>query len=111
MSVSLYARQWVSLMALRKSANAGDSGSIPGPGRSPGIGNGNTLQYSCLENSMDWGALQALDHVVTKESEMTEWLSTLHVGQFQYRYMQTSRQHGYYQALICPVESGQYRKV
>ena len=36
--------------------NAGDSGSIPGSGRSPGEGNGNPLQYSCLENSMDQGA-------------------------------------------------------
>ena len=33
--------------------NAGNSGSIPGSGRSPGEGNGNPLQYSCLENSMD----------------------------------------------------------
>ena len=37
--------------------NAGDLGSIPGWGRSPGEGNGNPLQYSCLENSMDRGAL------------------------------------------------------
>ena len=36
--------------------NAGDLGSIPGSGRSPGEGNGNPLQYSCLENSMDRGA-------------------------------------------------------
>ena len=36
--------------------NAGDQGSIPGSGRSPGEGNGNPLQYSCLENSMDRGA-------------------------------------------------------
>ena len=36
--------------------NAGDLGLIPGPGRSPGEGNGNPLQYSCLENSMDRGA-------------------------------------------------------
>ena len=35
--------------------NAGDPGSIPGFGRSPGEGNGNPLQYSCLENSMDGG--------------------------------------------------------
>ena len=34
----------------------GDAGSIPGLGRSPGEGNGNTLQYSCLENPMDRGA-------------------------------------------------------
>ena len=38
--------------------NAGDQGSIPGPGRSPGEGNGNPLQYSCLENPMDgWRSL------------------------------------------------------
>ena len=37
-------------------ANAGDPGSIPGLGRCPGYGNGNPLQYSCLENSMDKGA-------------------------------------------------------
>ena len=36
--------------------NAGDMGSIPGSGGSPGEGNGNPLQYSCLENSMDGGA-------------------------------------------------------
>ena len=39
--------------------SAGDSGSIPGSGRSPAEGNGNPLQYSCLENSMDGGAWQA----------------------------------------------------
>ena len=37
-------------------SNAGDLGSIPGSGRSPGQGNGNPLQYSCLENPMDGGA-------------------------------------------------------
>ena len=37
-------------------ANAGDTGLVPGSGRSPGVGNGNLLQYSCLENSMDRGA-------------------------------------------------------
>ena len=40
-------------------ANAGDLGSIPGLGRSPGEGNVNPLQYSCLENPMDRGAQQA----------------------------------------------------
>ena len=39
--------------------NAGNPGSIPGLGRSPGEGHGNPLQYSCLENSMDRGAWQA----------------------------------------------------
>ena len=38
------------------SCNAGDPGSVPGLKRSPGEGNGNPLQYSCLENSMDGGA-------------------------------------------------------
>ena len=37
-------------------ANAGDTGSISGSGRSPGEGNGNTLQYSCLKNPVDRGA-------------------------------------------------------
>ena len=51
--------------------DAGDSGSIPGLGRSPGEGNGNPLQYSCLENPMDRGAWWAAVHEVT-ESDMTE---------------------------------------
>ena len=46
--------------------NAGDPGLIPESGRSPGEGNGNSLQYSCLENSMDGGAWQATVHGVTK---------------------------------------------
>ena len=46
--------------------SAGDVGSIPGSGRSPGRGTGHLLQYSCLENPMDRGAWQATVHVVTK---------------------------------------------
>ena len=46
--------------------NAGDLGSIPGLGRSPGEGNGNPLQYSCLEDPMDGGALWATVHGVAK---------------------------------------------
>ena len=46
--------------------NAGDLGSIPGSGRSPGEGNGNPLQYSCLENPMDGGAWWATVHGVLK---------------------------------------------
>ena len=42
--------------------NVGDLGSVPGLGRSPGEGNGNPLQYSCLENPMDRGALWAIVH-------------------------------------------------
>ena len=50
-------------------ANAGDKRDmslIPGPGRSPGVGNGNPLQYSCLENPMDRGAWQVIVHRVAK---------------------------------------------
>ena len=47
-------------------ANAGDAGLIPGSGRSPGGGNGNPLQYSCLENPMDRGAWGATVHGVAK---------------------------------------------
>ena len=47
-------------------ANVGDSGSIPGSGRSPGEGNGKPLQYSCLENSMDRGPWWATVHGVTR---------------------------------------------
>ena len=50
---------------------AGDAGSIPGSGRSPGGGNGNPLQYSFLENSMDRGAWWAAVHEVAKESGTT----------------------------------------
>ena len=68
--------------------SAGDPGSIPGSGRTPGEGNGNPIQYSCLENPMDRGAGQAIVHGVTrvgrdlvtkpplkgmKEDEMVGW--------------------------------------
>ena len=59
-------------------AKAGDTGSFPGLGRSPGVGNSNLLQYSCLENLMDRGAWQAtvqttverqLDTTATKQQQ------------------------------------------
>ena len=56
-------------MAKNLPANAGDSrdfSSIPGVGRSPGGGNGNLLQYSCLGNPMDRGSWQATVHGATK---------------------------------------------
>ena len=46
--------------------NAGDLGLITGLGRSPGEGNGNPLQYSCLGNPMDTGAWKAIAHGVTR---------------------------------------------
>ena len=54
--------------------NAGDPRSIPGSGRSHGEGNGNSLQYSCLGNSMDGEAWWATVSGGRKESDMTEWL-------------------------------------
>ena len=55
-------------------ANAGDSGSIPGLGRSPGEGNGNPLQYSCLGNPMDRGVWQATVCGVTKsQTQLRDW--------------------------------------
>ena len=51
--------------------NAGDLGSFPGLGRSPGVGNSNPLQYSCLGNAMDRGAWWAMVHEVTEESDTT----------------------------------------
>ena len=48
-----------SLDGKESACNSGDQGLIPGLGRSPGEGNGNPLQYSCWENSMDRGAWRA----------------------------------------------------
>ena len=62
-------------------------GSIPGWGRSPGVGNGNPLQYSCLENSMDRGAWRAKvhgasesdtnDHSTAQRNSMMVWFHAL----------------------------------
>ena len=60
--------------------NAGDLGLIPGSGRSPGEGNGNSLQYSCLENPMDQRAWWATVHGVTKSrTRLTDFM--LHTWQ------------------------------
>jgi len=53
-----------------------DTGLIPGSGRSPGEGNGYPLQYSCLENLMDKGAMWATRHRVAKNWTRLKWLST-----------------------------------
>ena len=55
-------------------SNAGDPGLIPGLGRSPGEGNGNPLQYSCLENSMDRGAMGLQNvRLINTSTEETEF--------------------------------------
>ena len=64
--------QWLTFIVAQMSVcSAGDPGSIPGSGRCLGERNGNQLQYSCLENPMDWGAWWATVHPVA-ESDMTE---------------------------------------
>ena len=60
-------------------ANAGDTGPIPGSGRSPGEGSGSPLQYSCLGNPMDRGAWRAAVHRITKELYTTEWLNNSNI--------------------------------
>ena len=57
-----------------------DTGSIPGSQRSPGGGNGNLLQYSCLENLTDREAWQATVHSIAQSQTQLKWLST-HTGQ------------------------------
>ena len=52
--------------------NVGDPDLIPGLGRSPGVANGNPLQYFCLENSVDRGTWWAIVHGITEELDMTE---------------------------------------
>ena len=75
-NIELKDKQEVSMMQTREvslvvqtvesACSVGYLGSIPGLGRSPGEGNGNSLPYSCLENPMDGGAWQAIVHKVTK---------------------------------------------
>ena len=69
--------QLVESAAMQESTcSAGDPSSIPGSGRSLGAGNGNPLQFSCLDNSMDRGAWQAVVHGYScRESDMIEQLS------------------------------------
>ena len=81
----IYSKQLAQVVLVVKNppTNAGDirdAGSIPGLGRSPGEGNGNPPQYSCLENIMNRGAWRATVHGVNKELDMTErlTLSLLH---------------------------------
>ena len=57
---------------IESACNAGDLCSIPESGRSPGEGNGNPLQYSCLENSMDRGTWKAISPWGGRESGMTD---------------------------------------
>ena len=62
-------------MVKNLSVNAGETGSIPGSGRSPRERNGNPLQYSCLGNPMERGAWQAIVHGIAKELDTIWWLN------------------------------------
>ena len=78
-SVMISGASQVALVVKNPPVNAGDvrdAGLIPGLGRSPGVGHGNPLQYSCLENSMDGGAWWATVHRGTKSQTRLKWLST-----------------------------------
>ena len=79
MNCVMVSKKYIYILDGKVSAySAGDPGSVPGLGRSPGEGNGTPLQYSCLENPMDRGARWATVHGVTKSRK---WLSdfTLHI--------------------------------
>ena len=84
--------------------NAGDPGSIPGLGRSPGEGNGNLLQYSCLENSMDREAWAGYSPRGRKESDMSEWLHF--TSRFLIMCFCECPLHVYLPIPIHPMESG-----
>ena len=75
---------WTSLVAqtIKASAyNAGDPGLIPGSGRSPGEGNGNPVQYSCLENPMDGGAWwAAVNGVAKSQTRLSDFTSHTNFG-------------------------------
>ena len=60
--------------------NTGDMGLIPGWGRPPGEGNGNPLQYSCIQNSMDRGAWWATVCEIAKGLDMTEQLNSNNIN-------------------------------
>ena len=76
----------VVLVVKNPPANAGDSGSIPGSGRSPGGGHGNPLQYSCLENPTDRGAWRATAHRVSKSQTRLKQLS-MHTHMYSLSYV------------------------
>ena len=69
-----------SSVSKESACSAEDLGSIPGSGRSPGEGNGNLLQYSCLGNPLERGAWRTTVHGVTKGSGMTEQLTVTYLA-------------------------------
>ena len=87
---TIYYQIYSDSVVMNLPANAGDSGLIPGSGRSPAEGNGYTLQYSCLENSMDRGAWQStvterLSTVQQHHDLLIHFTNGAQVGYFQFR--------------------------
>ena len=79
----LWLPRWLSGKKKNSLANAGDArdaGLIPGLGRSPGEGNGNPIQYSCLGNPMDKGAWQAILFIWGKELKLKHFHGPLKVS-------------------------------
>ena len=76
-----------------KARNVGDQGSIPGSGRSPGEGNDNPFQYSCLENSMDGGAWWDTVHGVKRSgTQLRNFTFTFHASKVMLKILQARLQ-------------------
>ena len=73
-------------------ASAGAAGSVPASGRSPGKGNGNPLQYSCLGNLMDRGTLWAIFHGITKVLDTIQGLNNNNIFKVKYGPTQSNQQ-------------------
>ena len=95
----------VTLVVKNPPANAGDvrdMGSIPGPGRPPGEGNGNPLQHSCLENPTDRGAWRATVHEAPKSQTRLKQLSAhAHALGIEHRFMPS-------ESNLCSLERSAY---
>ena len=74
-------------------ANVGDLDSVPGSGRSPGGGNGNPVQYSCLENPMDRGTWRAAFHGVAKQTRLSDFTLYLQCVLVWTIYLQVLQSH------------------
>ena len=93
--------------------NAGDMGFIPGLRRSPGEGNGNLLQYSCMGNPMDREAGWVIVHGMAKESDMTWRLNTMNLSK-PCRLGSISESHHTdlpQSAMICPLQAESTSKI
>ena len=79
-------------------------GSIPGSGGSPGEGNGNTLQYSCLKNPMDRGAWRATVHGVTKSQTRLSTFNSNRMGKTRDLFKKIKDTKGPFHAKMDPIK-------